>query len=296
MTYRQTLSLLLLLATTMFASCVQDFDQFGTSTSTSTTSAGDSGGTGGAQSLGGGGVAATGGIGGVGGMGGGPFVPTDIPGCVLWLRADLGITLNGTDVSAWADQSGAGNDFAQPLATDQPSYQPTTPALNNQPSIDFVGGTKVLTRTGGIAATLDASTYFFVYNSDSDSTANQHLIRGEPGTTGGILYAGNPSGMLGYFDGTGHRDGPADVAGNQLVALVLAVGVGGQFRRNGVDVGPTLAYDDTFSLSTTAWLGNDNGNNGDLLADLAEVVIYSAALSSAEIAQVESYLAARYAP
>jgi hypothetical protein len=40
------------------------------------------------------------------------FSPLDIPGCALWLEADRGITLDGSNkVSAWADQSGNGRHF-----------------------------------------------------------------------------------------------------------------------------------------------------------------------------------------
>jgi hypothetical protein len=38
------------------------------------------------------------------------FVPTQLAGCQLWLRSDLGVTMSGTNVSVWADQSGFGND------------------------------------------------------------------------------------------------------------------------------------------------------------------------------------------
>jgi hypothetical protein len=41
------------------------------------------------------------------------FVPTQISGCVLWLRSDLGLTLSGQSVSGWADQSGKGNNASQ---------------------------------------------------------------------------------------------------------------------------------------------------------------------------------------
>jgi lysophospholipase L1-like esterase len=48
--------------------------------------------------------------------------PTDITNCVLWLKSDTGITEADAAgrVSAWADQSGAGNNFAQATATAQP--------------------------------------------------------------------------------------------------------------------------------------------------------------------------------
>lgn len=40
---------------------------------------------------------------------------------LLWLRADLGISI-GTGVSAWADQSGNGNNFVQATGANQPTY------------------------------------------------------------------------------------------------------------------------------------------------------------------------------
>lgn len=40
------------------------------------------------------------------------FVPTRLPGCALWLRADLGITLNGSTVSAWANQGTLGGSVS----------------------------------------------------------------------------------------------------------------------------------------------------------------------------------------
>jgi len=36
------------------------------------------------------------------------FAPTHVPGCVLWLRSDLGLT-NVVGANAWLDQSGSGN-------------------------------------------------------------------------------------------------------------------------------------------------------------------------------------------
>ena len=43
----------------------------------------------------------------------GAFVPTQLSGCQLWLRADEGVTLSSGLVSAWADQSGNGNNASQ---------------------------------------------------------------------------------------------------------------------------------------------------------------------------------------
>jgi hypothetical protein len=65
-------------------------------------------------------IAAQTGPGGVGnstGAGGQPRV-------AFWLRSDIGVTpnTNGSGVSAWTDQSGNGNNFAQGTAADRPIF------------------------------------------------------------------------------------------------------------------------------------------------------------------------------
>lgn len=52
----------------------------------------------------------------------GSFELTNLSGLKLWLKYDTGITLNGSSVSNWADQSGNSNDAAQATAGRQPNY------------------------------------------------------------------------------------------------------------------------------------------------------------------------------
>jgi hypothetical protein len=51
------------------------------------------------------------------------WTPASLTGADLMLEASAGITLNGSNVSAWADQSGSGNHYAE--ATLQPTYSAT---------------------------------------------------------------------------------------------------------------------------------------------------------------------------
>lgn len=56
----------------------------------------------------------------------------------LWLRSDLGVTLNGSTVSAWADQSGNGRHFTQGTGAAQPNYD-ATGGPTGGPSIELGG-------------------------------------------------------------------------------------------------------------------------------------------------------------
>jgi len=51
-----------------------------------------------------------------------PALEAGNPFLKLWLKYDTGITLNGSDVSAWNDQSGNDNHAAQATASRQPAY------------------------------------------------------------------------------------------------------------------------------------------------------------------------------
>lgn len=55
--------------------------------------------------------------------------------CVLYLRSDLDVTLNGGDVSAIGDRSGSGNDLSQGTGANQPLY--TAGLYNGKPAIQF---------------------------------------------------------------------------------------------------------------------------------------------------------------
>lgn len=57
------------------------------------------------------------------------WTPGDESSCEGWYRHKVGITLNGSDVSAWADGSGNSRNMVQATDSEQPAYNSTTGAL-----------------------------------------------------------------------------------------------------------------------------------------------------------------------
>ena len=71
---------------------------------------------------------------------GGSWQPSDETGLEAWYKFQTGITLNGSDVSAWADSSSNSFDMAQDTASKQPAY--------NSGAIDFDASASQSLQTG----------------------------------------------------------------------------------------------------------------------------------------------------
>jgi hypothetical protein len=60
----------------------------------------------------------------------GEWTPAGDANLVAWYANKRGITLNGSDVSTWADSSANSHDMVQATATEQPAYNASTGALS----------------------------------------------------------------------------------------------------------------------------------------------------------------------
>ncbi len=85
------------------------------------------------------------------------WTPSGLSGLGIWLRADLGVTQSGT-ISAWADQSGNGNNAAQGTSGSRPTYLST--ATDNKPAASFDGTDDQLDVTD--SGTIGSTTAFSV--------------------------------------------------------------------------------------------------------------------------------------
>ena len=94
----------------------------------------------------------------------GGWSPDDETSLVAWYQNAVGITLNGSDVSTWADSSSNSYDMVQATATEQPAYSKgvltfvsadlnnlQTSGANISLSADFTIGVKInVTASGGV--------------------------------------------------------------------------------------------------------------------------------------------------
>jgi hypothetical protein len=209
--------------------------------------------------------------------------PTSVGSLMQWIRADLGITLNGSTVSAWADQSGSNNHYLQGTASRQPTVLAS--ALNGQPAVRFDGSDDLMSCAG------------FALSQPYTVVAVAAMRRNVGGmiTWGGLnVYLYHPSNGWRIYGGTSQIDTAIAPYDNYYIVAGMFNGASSSiFKNNDAAV--------TGSIGTDGFSGATIGNyftGADLYCeqlDLAELLIYSKALSASEWSTVRTYLNARYA-
>jgi hypothetical protein len=243
------------------------------------------------------------------------FTLLDIPGANLywWLKADANVTLNGANVSIWGDSSVNNWPANQATAANQPGFVASNPAVNNKPTVHFNGTTAYLaTANTAVPLTGKTNLTIFAVASSADATTTVtgtygygeqntmvHFIQNNGAWGNGIFSVFEQGVNVWYAAGQAHPntlwsrtatsawmiyDSTRDQTGTGLETL----------RVNGVSVA-------TNSAGTAAIWAEDGGVNVGAWAagsywagDIAEIIIYTRALSDSERQAVEQYLQAKY--
>lgn len=215
--------------------------------------------------------------------------PRLLPGCVLWLRADLGVTV-GTGASAWTCQA-SGTVFSQGTGSKQPTINAADAQLNGQRSLTFTPASSQSLVAASYAHA--ASSYLIVaaYYQTS-TTGGQYLfaqslfamtpVDGSTGTT------------IGYYDGAGWRQIAAPQTGAQIIAWDIRAGTStAKTYRNGAPIGSAQNYAN-FALTGATAIGSNAGATATFFnGRLAELVVID---SPTDIARqrLTQYMGARY--
>ena len=227
------------------------------------------------------------------------FSPGNLSGLSLWLKADAGVTLSGSDVAAWADQSGNGKNSTSQI---NPTF--VSNAKNGKPALAFAGSRMV---GQGVFSGSAARTFFVVYYTDNEATdsnticGQSNLDANDTGTffmmqarNDGL----NSSPYLAGYD--------ADIAGpvyeNNVWKIATADydGTNGNLYSNGTLVGSSELSLNTYNSGNCFIMGAYyDFNSEDYLeyfyGKLCEIISYSRKLSGTERQQVEAYLNTKYA-
>jgi hypothetical protein len=214
--------------------------------------------------------------------------PTELPGCALWLDANVGVTLVSGAVSQWADQSGNANHAVQATA----GSRPTVTAIGSFAAIRFDGTDDLLTLTSNI--TSSAVSVFIV-----------GLMRGAPSNAYRQIVAVQNLAIYTTLGGVPNNDWGTYVGGNwtagnsfgSTLRVTSVIKTGGtpfwlDMRQNGVR--RALAKGPSTD-GKTANIGGDGAGSQNADADICEIVIFNRDLAEGERIAIERYLAKKWA-
>ncbi len=232
------------------------------------------------------------------------FTPASLPGLILWLRADLGITLAGSKVSAWADQSGNGNDFTQAVDARRPTFTASDANFNNQ-AVVTGSATTFLASAAPMGGGLAQTTVLAVFR--DASAAIGLLLEAGPTfpTAGGLMVdlTGGANCDVYTYGATGFGGRRAAAVTNTKYHKAFVFD-----HANAATVPPVVysqgAVEATSNIGATATNGNSaaltwnvmgrSGGGASFEGAAAEFIAYNRALTAAEALQLYAYTSARY--
>ncbi len=228
-------------------------------------------------------------------------LPT-LTGLTFWLQAGAGVTLNGTQVSEWVDQSGSGLVVTQTEPSQQPAF--IEQGGCNTPAIGFDGGDFLF--KGDVPGTSlfsnSNSTSFLVLKQTSNPHNNTYLgwldVYRE-GYNRFLIQEASSDNTLHFQLGDPNWPNGGDLSGQEpgnwenvwKVLTVTRNGNDGMIRVNGMNL-PLLTQFSTPGDNTGTgnfWIGSDIwGNNFE--GEIAEIIVYNTSLSESEIISTEEQL------
>jgi hypothetical protein len=176
--------------------------------------------------------------------------PSSISNLAAWFKTDVGVTLNGSTVSAWADQSSNANNVAQATVAAQPTFGVSS--ANGLSLIGFNGSSMYLSGTTNTGITGNAFTIFVVYSISSTASPQSFTAFGATTNSRQFRYMSTYQ----YLTNTGSTDvgsGTTVVPTSTLrIGALRYTGSNLQFYVNG-------STDGGVSTLTTSFSSTSNG-------------------------------------
>lgn len=218
----------------------------------------------------------------------------------LWLDANKGITLAGSNVSGWSDQSGNSNNAAPAAANQRPTF--VSSSVNGYPSLDFDGVDDELRVPDNASLDLTQWHIFLVVIVDVHKNYNAWMVKGNDGQENYEILSyndGNIHTPTYYSDNT--RTFPSSAAGQttttefNIIEYSYSSAVGRDvYKNNGAAITTDNENKTPAVNAFDLYIGNEKTTSRFLDGDIAEIIIYNSPLNSAQRIIVNNYLAAKY--
>lgn len=240
-------------------------------------------------------------------------VPDTIPDLFAWYRGDYGITLNGSNVSAWADQATASvQDATQGTAANQPPYVVTDANYNGNSYVGPLDGTADYLTAGAAADweflhTGAGMTVAIVFRTGALG-AIRRLFDNINGTSTALgitcLYTSASPAALSVVIGNGaaavvSASTAASITADTTYRLIFRHATANtpdwDLSLNGVTTtGNNLAAPGAGAAAATINIGRRTGGVQYFNGSFAEIAVYNRAISDAEKTTLNDYLVTRY--
>jgi hypothetical protein len=214
-----------------------------------------------------------------------------LPNFAAWYRADLGVTLNGSTVSAWADQSGSGDsnrNMVQATAGNQPTFVAADSTFNGQPTLSFGGAHWLVSGTWASAPAMPITIYLVA---KFTSIASQTVILDGNNSTNRIVIYHVTTTSPWTMNALTTNQQAGDCSTPSVVCGIVQSG-------NDVLIANTsraVAVDAGSNNLTGLTLGARYDFTGAAPCSIAELLVYGAAHTFDQRAAVMFYLRDRYA-
>lgn len=215
----------------------------------------------------------------------------------IWFDANQLTLSNGNAVSSWTDFSGNGNNATQSNSSNRPIFM--TNQINGRPSVVFDGVNDYF-RTSSISALNVGNISYFIVFDGSLLTTTGIMLAGKYAEHNQFLmsYAGASnirSWVINLPNTTVQSLTAKDVA-YQSISTIWSSATGNVlYHKNGALVGSPSGATSVPSNNNYFSIGVNPGSNGSpFKGGIAEIIMYSSTLNSAERIVVENYLGAKY--
>lgn len=221
-----------------------------------------------------------------------------VPGARLWMEtSNAGSVLtNGTSVTNWVDQSGNGFDVFQGTAENQPTLSAPVAAIKNQRVLDFDGNDYLANALDGVF-TGGYATVFIVCDDDHDES--EYIIDMRANGALSRRMFRTEAAAIGYYamrDGGGGNLQFADPDTNafEYYTVVFNGNASKAYVNGREDDTATISTDASGSLVEFVIGARMTTYSGGFDGRLAEIIIYTNALSDVERHKIEFYLSRKY--